>query len=582
MGYNPNSIKNEEIRIINDKEIGTLSKNDTYSAYIEYFNSNNSANIRRSIVKNNKILFKSISTYFITFDPSKLYHMCMLKTNIEPSCKICGGKVWFTPKIGFNIQCKSCNRREQNLKRKQDNLKLELYNTNLIKDDLNLLIKNVHSKSYYQTITSKNPKLISQIRARTNYLDSKVKFNERIYHILNNIHTKVLCPVCNNELKILDINRGYPLSCSYKCSGSLTNTEEHSNKVKISKRNNNFEFHVALFLENKISVLSTKSEYISEGLFKIKCNLCNKEIDRYIGKQVLHNCDYCNIKSKEQLKIREFLENKNIICRENDRKQLWPKHEIDIFIPKNRLGIEYNGLYWHSELKGIDKNYHLSKTSQCEEKGIHLLHIFEHEWLNQIKQQIWKSIILGKLGLNKTIGARKCKIINLTSIQTSTFLETNHLQGNINSSIRIGLEYEEELVAILTISKPRYNKKYDWEITRFASKKGINVVGGFSKLLKYFRTYNTGSIITYADRRFSEGNLYKVNGFTELSSSGPNYFYFKYVKSKPILYSRVSFQKHKLQNKLEIFDKNLTEIENMLNNGYRIVYDSGNKVFSLS
>jgi hypothetical protein len=125
--------------------------------------------------------------------------------------------------------------------------------------------------------------------------------------------------------------------------------------------------------------------------------------------------------------------------------------------------------------------------------------------------------------------------------------------------------------------KPLYNKKYEWEIIRFCNKLNTSVVGGFSKLLKYFKNEHNGSIITYADKRHSNGNLYKNNGFEELHDSKPNYFYVK----KRDIFSREKFQKHKLKDLFENFNPDLTEWENMQLNNYDRIWDCGNKVFEL-
>ena len=53
--------------------------------------------------------------------------------------------------------------------------------------------------------------------------------------------------------------------------------------------------------------------------------------------------------------------------------------------------------------------------------------------------------------------------------------------------------------------------------------------------------------------------------------TNPNYFY---IKNNSV-YSRQQFQKHKLKNKLDVFDSDLTEAENMFNNGYRRLWDAG-------
>jgi hypothetical protein len=131
---------------------------------------------------------------------------------------------------------------------------------------------------------------------------------------------------------------------------------------------------------------------------------------------------------------------------------------------------------------------------------------------------------------------------------------------------------------IKTVGETRFSKKYEWEMIRFCNKKYITVVGGASKLLKYFeRQYKPKSIISYADKRYSNGNLYNKLGFTFSHNSNPNYWYFKNGTFN--LYSRIIFQKHKLKNLLELFDKNKSETQNMIDNNYLIIFDCGNMVF---
>ena len=182
---------------------------------------------------------------------------------------------------------------------------------------------------------------------------------------------------------------------------------------------------------------------------------------------------------------------------ENDRKTL-DGLELDIVLPKNNLAIECNGNYWHTELQGKDKHYHLNKTVECEKKNIQLLHILESEWID--KSDIWKSIINSKLGLSNRIYARKCEIKEILDPKIKNdFLECNHLQGKDRSSIKLGLYYQRELVSVMTFCKSRFNKNYEWEISRFASLLDTTIIGGASKLLSHFKkVYNPKSIITYA------------------------------------------------------------------------------------
>jgi hypothetical protein len=113
---------------------------------------------------------------------------------------------------------------------------------------------------------------------------------------------------------------------------------------------------------------------------------------------------------------------------------------------------------------------------------------------------------------------------------------------------------------------------------RFVSKQNVNVVGGASKLLKYFRNNFEGGVVSYSDRRYSNGDMYKTLGFQFSHNSSPNYFYFK---NPAFLESRQKYMKHKLPTLLETFNPSLTEWENMANNGYNRIWDCGNSVWKI-
>ena len=95
--------------------------------------------------------------------------------------------------------------------------------------------------------------------------------------------------------------------------------------------------------------------------------------------------------------------------------------------------------------------------------------------------------------LNKNenkIYARKCEVRQISTKDKNIFLNENHLQSQDRSTIKLGLFYENDLVSIMTFVKPRFTNKYNWELSRFCSKANYNVVGGASKLFKYFVNKN--------------------------------------------------------------------------------------------
>ena len=309
----------------------------------------------------------------------------------------------------------------------------------------------------------------------------------------------------------------------------------------------------------KIDVLAFKKVYLIDSNTNIQ-EL--KEYDKYLQ----DNAKEYN--SKYEAELHAWL--KSIYDGEihvNTRKIITPL-ELDFYIPDKKLAIEFNGNWCHSINFGIDKNYHLNKTLLCQEKGLHLIHIFEYEW--NLKKDICKSIISSALGIYENkIYARECEVKEVSSKEAREFLEENHLQGFTPSNYRIGLYFNNELVQLLCFGKNRF-KNNEIELLRMCTKLNTQVVGGFSKLLKH-QPYD--SFTSYVDLSKFSAEGYLSNNFESIGRSGLNY---KYIKDERVL-NRLSAQKHKLPKLLgDTFDATKTESQNMIDNEWWQVYDCDN------
>ena len=335
-------------------------------------------------------------------------------------------------------------------------------------------------------------------------------------------------------------------------------------------------------LFDKEYLLNNKVIHNDGNKFGFKCLICNNITRVFLSNGYLPSCDCSDFKGYSLIEeeVYKFLLGnlKHNIDLKN-RNILPNRLELDIYIPLLNKAIEINGIYWHSESMGKYKNYHLYKTIECEKQGVQLIHVFDYEWV--YKKPIIQSILLSKLGLIKSkIYARKCEIKEIKDHKIlRQFLDNNHIQGYCYSKYNFGLYYNNELVSLATFSKNRFKKKSnELELVRFCNKLNTNVMGGASRLFKYFiknYTQPGDKIITFADRRFSGGNLYYTLGFDFVNYTSPSYFYWK----NNIILNRMSCQKHKLNKLLENFDENNTEYNNMLINGYRRVWDCGNMKF---
>jgi hypothetical protein len=312
-----------------------------------------------------------------------------------------------------------------------------------------------------------------------------------------------------------------------------------------------------LFANRKIS----KTEYCCE------CNPIDKNVS---GKEVL------------MFKmIKEFYQGEIIQSYKIERK------EIDVYLPELKIGFEFNGLRWHSELF-LDKNYHINKTNKCSKQDIKLIHIFDDEWL--FKKEIVKSRLKHILGITENkVYARKCELKEINLNDKILFLNKNHIQGNSIDKIRYGLFYKNELISVMTFSKERIATgnsfiEGNWELNRFCVKTNYSIIGGFEKLLSYFKKNNKyEKIITYADCRWSgikhENTVYNKNGFNFITKTRCSFFYVDkkdYFNRK----HRFSLAKHKLT---ELFgnEENLTGWELAVKNGYDRIWDCGTLKFEL-
>jgi hypothetical protein len=353
------------------------------------------------------------------------------------------------------------------------------------------------------------------------------------------------------------------------------------NKEKVRNHHIN-EFLDSVFcedrLQNRVIPLFSRESYKGAGWFekyKFKCNKCEQDFEDTLFSGNIPRCPKCypSTYSLGEQQIKDYMESLKVCDLEFNRRYLLDNQfEIDIFDKNTNIGIEFHGLYYHSEISGgKDKKYHLKKLEKCLEKNIHLIQIFENEWF--YKEDIVKSIINSKLNFKMAkIFGRKCDIREISSSESGRFLEKNHIQGKDKSSIRFGLYHGGELVSVMTFCKSRFDKNIEYEMSRFCNKLNSSVIGGASKLFKYFIEHcGPRNIVTYSDRRFFEGSVYKHLGFKYITATAPSYFYQKRQK----LFNRQSFQKHMLRDKLDNFNPNLTEWENMKNNGYDRVWDCG-------
>lgn len=421
---------------------------------------------------------------------------------------------------------------------------------------------------YVKSASAKRRSLEEVIKTARNIYGDKYDYSMITEYKNDRTKYPIICPTHGVFYKTMNnhINnkQGCPICSKIKSNENRKITFETFKNLSNEIHDNRYEYLEETFIDmsSNVGIVCPK-----HGVFYQRaCNHLNLGYD----------CPKCSCEKTFSRGEKELLDFIYGIyggkIEENKRGIFTDNKEIDIFLPDLKIGFEYDGLYWHSELSK-DKNYHLNKTKGCESQGIHLFHIFEDEWFN--KKEIIKSMIKNLIGVTENkIFARKCLIKEVNFNESKDFLNKNHLQGNAPSSVRLGLYYNNELVSLMIFGKSRHfigNNKNKWELIRFCNKINTTVIGGASKLFTYFLKENQpNEIISYADRRWSKGNLYDKLGFVKYNESKPNYYY---IINQRRVY-RFNLRKSVLIKKYGC-PENMSEQEFCLQQKWYRIYDCG-------
>ena len=283
--------------------------------------------------------------------------------------------------------------------------------------------------------------------------------------------------------------------------------------------------------------------------------------------------------SKPQQQIAEFVNTCGVKCELSNRSALNGK-EIDIYVPSLKFGIEYNGNFWHREgMCGKNRRTHLEKTILAKSKGIRLIQIFEDEYF--LRREIVYSKIAHLIGLQQDLPrvmARKCEINEISASVAEEFLEKNHIQGFVDSTVHLGAYYNDDLVAVMSFKREKKTSNEKWELTRFASDNGKICQGIGGKLFKHFiREYNPSEIKSFADRRWTineESNVYIKLGFKFDGYLAPQYRYYNAKVDRYHRFHKFGFRKQILSKKYG-FPLTMTETEMTEKLGYKKIWDCG-------
>jgi len=244
--------------------------------------------------------------------------------------------------------------------------------------------------------------------------------------------------------------------------------------------------------------------------------------------------------------------------------------DADLYNDDLKVGINYCILKDCNESKGCGQKYNYTKYTNCKNNNIHLITIFEDEWINRNKQV--KGAILSMLGKNSRIFyARKCEVRIISKDMGNAFYDENHIQGkSFLSFVFVGLYFNNELLGVMSFGK-HHRDIGKFVLDRLCFKYDVNVTGGASKLFKFLLNH-TGitELISWSDCRWFSGGVYPKLGFVLEDSLDADYSYVNINSSKIVRLSKQSQKKGNTN-----CPAGLTEKQWSIQNGLYRIWDVG-------
>lgn len=197
----------------------------------------------------------------------------------------------------------------------------------------------------------------------------------------------------------------------------------------------------------------------------------------------------------------------------------------DVVIEDLRIVIEVDGVYYHSDAHPrMTRSYHVTRRQKIIDAGYRPLFFREDEVL--FRTDAVRSVLLHALKRSTKVYGRKTDATRIPVTDAKLFFEKYHLMGSGH-----GRTYALTLPGTGIVAAMCIKGNSSAEISRFCTRSGLSVVGGFSKLLAFAREVEGfTSVSTFVDLRYGTGSYLPSIGF-RLKSCHPS---FKWVKGMTV------------------------------------------------
>lgn len=492
------------------------------------------------------------------FNLSTIVYWLINSLDDFPTCQMCGEQLYTNKNVnitrGYPKYCCNCSHNTEYSKRKREQTCLKKYGCKnpFGNDSIKTKIKNTNIKKYGVPYVMQN-KLIQKKSEETCMKKYGVDRYSKTEEYNKKKRETCLLRYGNEYVSRLpSVKEKTRDTCISKygvdCTSRIPGRHEKTVKTLIRKYGKNYKNKLFIghgnigqskraygyILKSKlVDPLFTEEDYIQGKLkdinymFKFRCKICGTEFMSIWDNGKCYVCPKCsnpNGTSELEKELYDFL------CKETGRKlphnnrDLIKPYELDIVDYESKICVEFDGLYWHSDLNNKDNNYHIQKTKKCNSIGYKLIHVFEDEWKfknNVVKNKLIE--IFNSCHLNSVEYDRIGILNNETAI---VFLNENDLFDIKEFDISIGMYSGNTLISIMTFKDRMFG---NWDLTGFCNKIGEYSVGTFKKLLDYFTyNYKPVKITTEQDTRWLNTDIFETFGFKKVLETQPRPCYINF------------------------------------------------------
>lgn len=378
--------------------------------------------------------------------------------------------------------------------------------------------------------------------------------------------------LATGEIKVW--NDGLTKETDIRLQGVADAVSRHFKQREMGRRLKTPEFiERVLTFSDRFELVSSPKEYKTRRVDKLRfrCVECGEvQLKSLAMLEESPICFHCHPKgSTGQLELLNFVRSLGIEAINSDRTVIAPK-ELDVWVPSHRLGIEYNGLYYHSDLILGDKDHAIKKFWACREAGVNLFTIYEDEWRD--RRNTVEGMIKHRLGLPAIkLNARSLRVAEIDTKIARGFFEENHLEGHARANHVLALLGADNVIyAAVSLRRP-FHRKYavHYELARSCCRLGHNVRGWLGRLtraaLNLSREHGRTGLLTYVDSRVGPGEAYKKAGWSlDAESTGARFWWTDFHER----YNRFKYRADK--------SRNMTQAQVAVENGVHLIHGCPN------